>query len=187
MASSKKIEHLLRSEDAVPEHEIFEGSTTSASAVKLHRLRKKFASEGLTIKYIQAYRLAWCPLPEGLKDYPVKYRFVTTLMGSSAFSIDRLSEEVWEHPAESNVTNMVSQLTHEPWNFPIVSTGYYGIRSEPRGRDRQPSTISASSATAQPGPPAEPHKALKLENARREELVGNMHRLRALRLEHNST
>jgi hypothetical protein len=149
--SQWKIEHLLRSDDAVPDGEIFEGSTTSTPAVKLNRLRKKFAREGNnTIKHIQCYRLDWGPLPEGLKDKPVLYRFATTLIGSTAQSIDQLSENVWGAPAVSNVTNAVSQLRHEPWNLNIVSTGYHGIRTELCDRDRQPSAIPASTATAQP-------------------------------------
>jgi hypothetical protein len=144
-----KIERLLRSDDTVPDGQIFEGSTTSTPAVKLTRLRKKFAGEGgnSTIKHVQCYRLDSVPVPEGLEKFSVLYRLFTTLNGSTAQSIDQLSEKVWGRPAESNVTNGISQLRHD-WSLKdnIVSTGYHGIRTEPYDRYRQPSTVPASAA-----------------------------------------
>jgi hypothetical protein len=148
---SQKIERLLRNDDAVPDEQIFEGNTTSTPAVKLTRLRKKLAREGNdTIPHIQGYRLDECELPAGLERAPKLFQLATTLNGSTAQSIDQLSEKVWGRLAANNVTNGISQLRHEPWSLNIVSTGYHGIRANLCDCDRQPSATHASTATAQP-------------------------------------
>jgi hypothetical protein len=183
-----EIERLLRDDydRTVPDSQISEGSTKSTPAVKLAKLRKKLRENGERLPHIQGYWLDQCSLPEGLKGSPKLYQSATVLMGSTALSADQLGEKVWGRPAKSNVENAVSRLIHD-WDVPIVKISFHGIRTELCDSNRQLSAVHASTATAQPGAPAEPHKALKLENARREELVENMHHLRALRLEHNST
>jgi hypothetical protein len=122
------MERLLRSDDgAVPDHLLFEGSTTSTPAVKLSRLKKKFEREGNhTIVGVQCYRLDRRELPESLKGAPVLYAAATTLNESTALSKDQLATKVWgaRGGSENDVWNVVHCL-RDDWDLPILSTGYH--------------------------------------------------------------
>jgi hypothetical protein len=123
------IAKILQSDGAVPDGQIFDGSTTSTPAVQLSRLKKKFEREGEnTIARLQCYRLDQCELPAGLERSPVLFRFATVLNGSTALSKDRLAEQVWPSGASDNdVWNAVDRL-RDDWDLNVVSTGYRQIR-----------------------------------------------------------
>jgi biotin operon repressor len=116
---------ILLSGEPVPDGEIFEGSTCSAPAVKLSRLKKKLEREGEhTIKRIQCYRLPQCELAAGLEHSPVLIQCATVLNGSTALSKDQLAAQVWNYAAsENDIWDAIYRL-RDDWGLPVVSTGY---------------------------------------------------------------
>jgi hypothetical protein len=189
---------LLRDNDAVPDGQLLGESTKSTQKTKLTELRKELArKQGNTvekIKHEQGYRLdEGCPVPEGLEKEPTLYQYFNELLGSTALSAAQWAQAVYpgknltEEMAKSRTANAASRLRHDyGLSTRLHSTGFHAIRTE--SRDPQPPAIfQASAAMAQPGAPAEPDHVITRENKRREELVENMHRLKALRLNHSST
>jgi hypothetical protein len=141
---------IFRSDGPVPGVRLFGDSTKSTPHVQFSRAKKKFESEGdQTYGRVPCYRLDPVPVPEGLEKSPVLYRLFTTLNGSTAQSVDQLLEKVWNYGGSNNdVHNGVSRLRHD-WGLSahLHSTGYYETKIN---SGQQPSTIHASTATAQP-------------------------------------